>query len=330
MNLMFKCPEKCGQIYPFKEIVTHKSKGLCRPGYIRPADNYNRPKKVAAQTMGGQGNYGAQSQILPKSAVTSAPVKAMYQSAVTEFNRPKLSLMHLLVKDSKNVYCIDFINKKSTLYKVKAITTFPHNFQAINGPNGQLYMCGGGDYQKDEESLYNLWEIQKENDYAVVKRDSMKHPRHGHSTTWFGEKFIVVTGSRKEKNESQKKCEMYNTDIDLWFEMPDMNTGRHYHSSCTFNDRYIYVFCGISNTSRKYINQIEFYDHSKKTSWNIVDLNLKMFPERQGCGAIQRDDQNILIFGGFSGKFLKDSFLFNVNSNVLTRTAPTPSETFLF
>jgi hypothetical protein len=64
----------------------------------------------------------------------------------------------------------------------------------------------------------------------------MKHPRHGHSACWFGDKFIAITGSRKEKNNSQVKCEMYNSDIDLWYELPDLNIGRHYHSSCAFRD----------------------------------------------------------------------------------------------
>lgn len=202
----------------------------------------------------------------------------------------------------------------------------------MNGPNGQLYLVGGGDHQKDEDSLYSLHEITyNDNNYTLTKRDSMKHPRHGHSAIWFGEKFIVVTGSRKEKNESQIKCEMYNTDIDLWFEMPDLKVGRHYHSSCTFNDRFIYVFCGIANKTRKYVNSIEFYDHQKKNGgWSEISINNKLFPDRQGCGVIQRDNQNILIFGGFSGKFLRDSYLFNVNSNELVKTANTPNDTFLF
>jgi hypothetical protein len=148
----------------------------------------------------------------------------------------------------------------------------------------------------------------------------MKHPRHGHSAIWFGEKFIVVTGSRKEKNDSQTKCEMYNSDIDLWFEMPDLNVGRHYHSSCAFADRFIYCFCGIANKTRKYINSIELYDHNKKQKWRLIELNNKQFPDRQGCGCMQKDGQNILLFGGFSGRFLRDSYLFNVNSNQLTRT----------
>lgn len=140
----------------------------------------------------------------------------------------------------------------------------------------------------------------------------MKHPRHGHSACWFSEKFIVVTGSRKEKNNSQSKCEMFNADIDLWFEMPDLNVGRHYHSSCAMRDRYIYVFCGIANQSRKYINSIERYDNQTRGSWELIQMNNKIFPERQGCGAVQKDGENILIFGGFSGRFLGDSYHFHI------------------
>lgn len=172
-------------------------------------------------------------------------------------------------------------------------------------------MVGGGDYQRDDESLYNLYEIQVNNNYNFIKRDSMKHPRHGHAAIWFGEKFIVVTGSRKEKNSSQVKCEMYNTVMDLWFEMPDLNVGRHYHSACSFGDKFIYVFCGIANQTRKYINSIESYEHGKK-KWTLIDINQKLFPDRQGCGVVQRDGKDILIFGGFSGKFMKDSYLLNV------------------
>jgi hypothetical protein len=168
------------------------------------------------------------------------------------------------------------------------------------------------------------------NGYNFVKRDSMKHPRHGHSAIWFSDKFIVVTGSRKEKNNSQVKAEMYNTDIDLWFEMPDLNVGRHYHSSCTFFDKQIYIFCGIANHTRKYINSIERYDHIGKKQWTLIEINSRLFPDRQGCGVVQRDSKDILIFGGFSGKFLRDSYLFDTNTCQLTKTAQTPNECFLF
>mmetsp|Transcript_10067 Transcript_10067/g.15395 ORF Transcript_10067/g.15395 Transcript_10067/m.15395 type:complete len:165 (-) Transcript_10067:202-696(-) len=164
----------------------------------------------------------------------------------------------------------------------------------------------------------------------MIKKDKMKHPRHGHSAVWFGEKFIVVTGSRKEKNNSQVKCEMFNSDLDMWFELPDMNVGRHYHSSCAFTEKSVYVFCGIANHTRKYINSIERYDHTNRNKWHLIELSVRLFPERQGCGAVQRDGNDILVFGGFSGRFRNDSFLFNTNTNQLTSTANTPNETFLF
>jgi hypothetical protein len=46
----------------------------------------------------------------------------------------------------------------------------------------------------------------------------------------------------------------------------------------------------------------------------MIEVSQKLFADRQGAGVIQRDNKEILIFGGFSGKFLKDSFLFDINS----------------
>ena len=123
---------------------------------------------------------------------------------------------------------------------------------------------------------------------------------------------------------------MYNSDIDLWFELPDLNVGRHYHTSTAFFDKFVYVFCGIANQTRKYINSIEKYDSSNKAKWQLIELNQRLFPDRQGAGVIQRDAKDLLIFGGFSGKFLKDSFLLDTATNAMVRTQPTPNEVFLF
>ena len=201
-------------------------------------------------------------------------------------SRPNANKVFMLVKDSTRIIELDFINRQTRYQRGKFSTNFPHNFQSVNGPSGQLYLVGGGDYNKDEESLYNIHEVQVNNGFNFVKRDSMKHPRHGHSAIWFGEKFIVVTGSRKEKNSSEVKCEMYNADIDIWWELPDLNLGRHYHSSCAFWDQKIFIFCGISNKTKKYVNSIEMYDHTQKKKWELIEPPKSVFSERQGCGVI--------------------------------------------
>lgn len=161
-------------------------------------------------------------------------------------------------------------------------------------------------------------------------RDKMRHPRHGHSATWFGEKFIVVTGSRKEKGQSQVKCEMYNSDLDIWFDMPDLNVGRHYHSSCQFQERLVYVFCGIANQNRKYINSIERYDHTTKNRWSLIELQNSVFPDRQGCGVTQFGRNDIIIFGGFAGYFKSDAYIFQTSTNTIRRIDEMPMQCFFF
>jgi len=67
--------------------------------------------------------------------------------------------VYILQKDSKNIIEVNFALSSCQVFKGKTTHQFPHNFQTVNGPLGQLYMVGGGDYQKDEPTLYNLFEI---------------------------------------------------------------------------------------------------------------------------------------------------------------------------
>jgi hypothetical protein len=93
--------------------------------------------------------------------------------------------------------------------------------------------------------------------FKLEARQKMSFARHGHSCCSLGENFIVVTGSRKDIDGASKQTELYNTSTDKWFKLATMNTGRHYHSSCSFKNNSVYIFCGISNESKKYLNSIE-------------------------------------------------------------------------
>jgi hypothetical protein len=152
-------------------------------------------------------------------------------------------------------------------------------------PSGNLFLIGGGDFNKMPDSLYECYEIMvQDGSYGIISRDRMKYPRHGHSACSIGERFIVVTGSRKENEQAQVKAECYNVNIDLWFDLPQMNEGRHYHASCSFMDRFVYVFCGISNSTKKYINTIERFDNQTKRPWELIEFQVDQFPARQGLG----------------------------------------------
>lgn len=62
----------------------------------------------------------------------------------------------------------------------------------------------------------------------------MTYARHGHSCCSLGENYVIVTGSRKDIDSACKQTELYNTVTNKWTTLAQMNSGRHYHSSCSF------------------------------------------------------------------------------------------------
>ena len=101
----------------------------------------------------------------------------------------------------------------------------------------------------------------------AIQRDKLKSARQGHSVCALGTRFLVVSGSRIDHEDAGQKCEMYNINMDLWWEIPSLNVARHYHSSCSFGENLVYVFCGINNATKKYLNSIERYDNSTRGPW---------------------------------------------------------------
>lgn len=90
------------------------------------------------------------------------------------------------------------------------------------------------------------------------------------------DKFIIVSGSRKEVNQAAQRVELYDINQDEWIELAKINDGRHYHSSCGFNNEYIYVFGGIQNSNKKYsasIEKLKFTIGSMNNSWEKIILN---------------------------------------------------------
>lgn len=117
-----------------------------------------------------------------------------------------------------------------------------------------------------------------------------------------------------------KSVESYNVDMDLWFDLPNLNHGRYYHSSCSFQERWVYVFAGISQQSKKYFNSIERLDTKAsggKKVWQEMQNDVTKFPVRQGAGSAQINANEILIFGGFGGEFLKDCYILKHNESTL-------------
>ena len=168
----------------------------------------------------------------------------------------------------------------------------------------------------------NLWDC--------IKRANMKAPRHGHSACSFMGKYIMVSGSRKDVDFSARKTEIFDTDSNVWTDLPMMINGRHYHASCEFNNEFAYVFAGISNVSKRYIASIERLNvkqclNNLNALWQEVNVrNEYNAPQpihaRQGLGAAQLNGDTIIIMGGFGGKYFNESLALNTVTAQCTKT----------
>ena len=158
--------------------------------------------------------------------------------------------------------------------------------------------------------------------FDCLSLDELKYGRHGHSICAIGDKFLVVTGSRCEDDRAFERCEQYSISLDVWYDLPSLNVGRHYHSSCSFNESIVYVFCGIAQSGRKYCNSIEFFNITNRSNqWNVIQIGSQIFPERQGAGVTQINENEIIIVGGFNGQYTRDVSIFNVGSQKVRKSA---------
>jgi hypothetical protein len=123
-------------------------------------------------------------------------------------------------------------------------------------------MIGGGEFanpnMKSHKECRKLLKADSKS-YVFQLRADLKEPRHGHSACSVGDKFIAVTAGRLASGNS---CEIYDVGLNKWTDLPKLNTKRHYHSSCVFENSSVFVFCGINNDNRAYVNTIERLDIS--------------------------------------------------------------------
>jgi hypothetical protein len=60
----------------------------------------------------------------------------------------------------------------------------------------------------------------------------------------------------------------------------------------------------------------------------MIKPDRSKFPPRQGSGVIQTSKDEILIFGGFAGKFIKYVYSLNPNTETVVQTPNLPHEMF--
>ena len=87
----------------------------------------------------------------------------------------------------------------------------------------------------------------------------MSKPRNYHSCCVLVNNQIVVTGSSfnvKDDNVGES-VEIYDCQKDKWGPLPSMHHPRYNHSSCSMNDKFIYVYGGRHVKTGETVNQLE-------------------------------------------------------------------------
>ena len=315
--LRFNCPG-CSEQMQYTQIFSHVEQ--CELAKKQHADGGSAPK-INHQ------------QVLMNRRITQAEKFAGKDLYSEQFTIP--DEVFIFQKDSKMVSIINLPQKNVNHKYVDFKSNFPHNFQMIQiGNQPRVFMIGGGDFKSMPDTMFQCHELLKipysqdmqRFSLKFSERKKMKYPRHGHSLCAIANKYILVTGSRKEVNNSQLRVEIYDIDMDDWLELSSLNMGRHYHSSTNFNNQFVYVFGGILNQTKKYTNTVERLKFSRtdfNSPWERMQIDqphlylnpTDIISARQGAGMCQLSPNELLIVGGFSGRFSSDYYIMDMNKS---------------
>jgi len=75
----------------------------------------------------------------------------------------------------------------------------------VGSEDPRVFMIGGGDYKQLPDTMFECKELVPavnaiHYNYQFVTKKSMKFARHGHSCCAIQDRYILVSGSRKEVN----------------------------------------------------------------------------------------------------------------------------------
>ena len=161
---------------------------------------------------------------------------------------------------------------------------------------------------------------------------------------FLNEQYLFVTGSYVRDENVCATCERYDIKMNRFANFPPMNVGRCHHSSCSFDQRYIFVFCGlvIVKTEQEEVSEqdrgmtiiteklrwepsasIERFDSTKKfEGWSTISIPVSPLTPRRTPGVVQTSPTEILIFGGFArNKDLRATYRFNTYTETIVKYA---------
>ena len=104
--------------------------------------------------------------------------------------------------------------------------------------------------------------------------------------------------------------------------MPNLNVDRITHASCSFSNRYVFVYGGIDSKKYTPLNSIEKLDMSNskmfEMKWELLEFRGEQLDALQNAKMLQINPYEICIFGKGSAAY------YDVRDNTTTRSKHRP------
>ena len=231
-------------------------------------------------------------------------------------------VLPVINEEQKTLSVYSLLHDRSTTIGLNFGQEIPYSASNLITPDSIIYLCGG---VLSNGNLSNKCYNFQTNKDTLGELSSMVVKKVGHSLCYVNPGgtggSIYSIGGRTNDSVRTKICEKYSVLENKWEKIALMNSARSRAAVCPFNDVFIYAFYG---TGSDMVNVLTCERYEIKLNvWKKIEIynDFSGF-EVSFAGAVQINENQILVFGGFSENeqekgaitFSKKLATFNVNN----------------
>ena len=244
--------------------------------------------------------------------------------SIPDYLEPKSQkFLHFFQNDSKFLYLLNIeeLNQNAAFNQIPLNIPFkiPHFHKSIISPKGNIYLVGGTSLEQNKK-ISNIY-LYDHKTKELKTIGNMLNPRSSHSICYHRD-IIYIIGGFLNRQEFTTTCETFDLKREKSNSIANLNISSGVPGVCSFNDRYIFKFGGITE-GLILNNNIERYDITYNC-WEIIDakfdthdplrIDLKAFALLSTCCCVQINNNEIFVFGGYKGNNESSSLSFVLGS----------------
>jgi hypothetical protein len=234
-----------------------------------------------------------------------------YEMIYTLYPFSNKNILHFSLK-TKQFYLKEFIDTCS----------FKKNIVAQNENNGNIFLNHQGCFYIITGQNYYSFYIYNPNNKTMKKLSNLNYNHSNGNLISFNKRIFCVSG------DYTKYVEEYTEMNDKWSVSSQLHQERSNFSSCTINNKFIFIFLGYNSLSKQYLDTIEYIDLSNENSkWEYLEYinNSNTSFCLTNFAVIPINDNKIIIFGGNNylqkqiNEYYQINLELNLNNNIYNK-----------